>query len=67
MANASVEKLKTLGIRHGEKAVVGLSATLCCVVAFSSQWVPRLNPALMLILFGPVFGYAMTALVPGRG
>ena len=27
MANASVEKLKALGIRHGEKAVVGLTAT----------------------------------------
>ena len=27
MANASVEKLQALGIRHGEKAVVGLTAT----------------------------------------
>ena len=26
MANASVEKLKALGLRHGEKAVMGLAA-----------------------------------------
>src|SRR5205085_578645 len=31
MANASVEKLKALGLRHGEKAVVGLAAALCVV------------------------------------
>jgi hypothetical protein len=29
MANASTEKLKALGLRHGEKAVVGLAAMLC--------------------------------------
>ena len=29
MANASVEKLKALGLRHGEKAVVGLTAAIC--------------------------------------
>ena len=29
MANANVEKIKALGLRHGEKAVVGLSAALC--------------------------------------
>ncbi len=33
MANASVEKLKALGIRHGEKAVVGLTGTLFVVFA----------------------------------
>lgn len=32
MANAQVEKLKALGIRHGEKAVVALSAALCMVM-----------------------------------
>ena len=32
MANASVEKLKALGIRHGEKAVVGLTATAFVVL-----------------------------------
>ena len=31
MANASVDKLKVLAIRHGEKAVVGLAATLFVV------------------------------------
>lgn len=34
MANASVEKLKALGLRHGEKAVVGLSALLCLMFLF---------------------------------
>jgi hypothetical protein len=29
MANAAVEKLKVLGLRHGEKAVVALVAALC--------------------------------------
>jgi hypothetical protein len=29
MANPTVEKLKALGIRHGEKAAVGLAALLC--------------------------------------
>ncbi len=33
MANASVDKLKALGLRHGEKAVVGLAATLFVVFA----------------------------------
>ena len=31
MANASVDKLKAFGIRHGEKVVVGLTATLFVV------------------------------------
>jgi hypothetical protein len=31
MANPSVDKLKALAIRHGEKAVVGLTATICVV------------------------------------
>ena len=31
MANAAVEKLKVLGLRHGEKAVVTLVAALCLV------------------------------------
>jgi len=33
MANASVDKLKSLMIRHGEKALVGLTATLFVVFA----------------------------------
>ncbi len=31
MANATVEKLKALGLRHGEKAVVVLAALLCAL------------------------------------
>jgi hypothetical protein len=31
VANPQVEMLKALGLRHGEKAVVGISATLCVV------------------------------------
>jgi len=34
VANASVDKLKALGLRHGEKAVVGLTATLCVLFLF---------------------------------
>ena len=33
MANASVDKIKALGLRHGEKVVVGLSAALCLLLA----------------------------------
>jgi hypothetical protein len=32
MANAQVEKLKDLGLRHGEKIVVGLAAAVCMVL-----------------------------------
>jgi hypothetical protein len=39
MANASVEKLKALGIRHGEKAVVGLTAAL--FVVFTAMAIMR--------------------------
>ncbi len=31
MANPAVEKLKNLGLKHGEKAVMALTATLCLV------------------------------------
>jgi hypothetical protein len=34
MANASAEKLKTLGILHGEKVVVGITATVFIVLVF---------------------------------
>ena len=34
MANAQVEKLKALGLRHGEKAVVGLAGVLCLLFLF---------------------------------
>ena len=34
--NATVEKLKALGLRHGEKAVVGLAAVLCLWFLFAA-------------------------------
>jgi hypothetical protein len=34
VANAQVEKLKALGLRHGEKAVVGLASVLCLLLLF---------------------------------
>jgi hypothetical protein len=34
VANASVDKLKDLGLRHGEKAVMGLTAALCVFFLF---------------------------------
>jgi hypothetical protein len=43
MANASVEKLKALGIRHGEKAVVGLTATVFVVFLFLGITNPTLD------------------------
>ncbi len=39
MANASVDKLKNFGIRHGEKVVVGLTATL--FVAFTAMAISK--------------------------
>ncbi len=43
MANASVEKLKALGLRHGEKAVVGLAAVLCLVFLFMAATQPTID------------------------
>jgi hypothetical protein len=43
MANASVEKLKALGIRHGEKAVVGLTATAFVVLTALAIMHPTLD------------------------
>ena len=43
MANASVEKLKALGIRHGEKAVVGLTATAFVVLTALAVIHPTLD------------------------
>jgi len=39
MANASVEKLKALGLRHGEKAAMGVTVAVCllCLVAAVSK------------------------------
>src|SRR4051794_30337895 len=36
MANATVENVKDLGLRHGEKVVVCLTAALCLVFAWSA-------------------------------
>jgi hypothetical protein len=43
MANTSVEKLKTLGLRHGEKAVVGLAAALCLVLLGMAATQPTID------------------------
>ena len=43
MANAQVEKLKALGLRHGEKAVVGLSAGLCLLFLVSAVMLPTIE------------------------
>jgi hypothetical protein len=47
VANAQVEKLKALGLRHGEKAVVILSATVCIVLLVLAAIKPtiKLTPA----------------------
>ena len=46
MANASAEKLKALGLRHGEKAVMGVTALLCllCLYSAASQKTIKLTP-----------------------
>jgi hypothetical protein len=43
MANTSVEKLKALGLRHGEKAVVGLAAALCLVLLGMAATQPTID------------------------
>jgi hypothetical protein len=43
MANAAVDKLKNLGLRHGEKAVVGLTATLFFVFAVLAVIKPTID------------------------
>jgi len=43
MANASVEKLKALGMRHGEKFVVGLAATAFFVLVARAVTLPVLD------------------------
>jgi len=46
MANASVEKLKALGLRHGEKAVVGLTVAVCvaCLALATMKETTDLTP-----------------------
>jgi hypothetical protein len=43
MANAAVEKLKKLGLRHGEKAAVGLVAALCVVMVVMAGSKPTID------------------------
>ncbi|MFO0910009.1 MAG: hypothetical protein U0794_16955 [Isosphaeraceae bacterium] len=43
MANAQVEKLKALGLRHGEKAVVALAAALCLLLLVSAVMKPTID------------------------
>lgn len=47
MANPTVDKLKALGLRHGEKAVVGLMAAvaLLCIVKAAGRPTIELTPA----------------------
>jgi hypothetical protein len=42
-SNASVEKLKALGIRHGEKAVVALASALCLFFLFKAATNPTID------------------------
>src|SRR4051812_26094645 len=46
MANASVEKVKALGLRYGEKVVVGLAAAVClvCLGMAATQKTIELTP-----------------------
>src|ERR1700682_6085123 len=46
MANASAEKLKALGLRHGEKVVVGLAVAACiaCLALAATQPTIDLTP-----------------------
>ena len=43
MANATVEKIKDLGLRHGEKVVVGLTAAVCLVFAWQAFSRPTID------------------------
>ncbi len=43
MANAQVEKLKSVGLRHGEKLVVGLTAALCFLFIFWAATMPTIE------------------------
>jgi hypothetical protein len=42
-SNATVEQLKALGMRHGEKAVVGLAAVLCLLFLFMAVTRPTID------------------------
>jgi hypothetical protein len=42
-SNASVEKLKALGLRHGEKAVVALASALCLYFLYAAATNPTID------------------------
>jgi hypothetical protein len=42
----------------------GISATICCLVAFSTQWLPKFNPALFAVIFGPAMGAISATFLP---
>ncbi|SIN81018.1 hypothetical protein SAMN05444166_1010 [Singulisphaera sp. GP187] len=43
MANASVEKIKALGLRHGEKAVMGVTAAICLMFLYMAATRPTIE------------------------
>lgn len=45
-------------------AGLGASVTVCCLVAFSTQWLPKFNPALFAIIFGPSVGAMSATFLP---
>ena len=45
-------------------AAAGISATICCLVAFSTQWLPKFNPALFALIFGPTLGAVSATFLP---
>ena len=48
--NATVEKLKALGLRHGEKAVMGLAVILCLLFLFLSFFLRRFFSLFFLLV-----------------
>lgn len=52
IANAAKQDL--VGWVGVHAAAAGLSAMLCCLVAFSSQWLPKFNPAIFGLVFAPM-------------
>jgi hypothetical protein len=43
MANASVEEIKALGLRHGEKVVMGITAALCLMFLYMAATRPTIE------------------------
>lgn len=45
-------------------AAAGISATVCCFVAFSTAWLPKFNPALLGVILGPTLGAVSATFLP---